>query len=209
MAIINRYFRQGTPDVDAASPEAPTQGLTITQWAFDDVASEWVHMQRDSAGNPVFGYLAQELDKATADLWLSRINGAARSINGYQDSEGVWYPGSIGVGISVVSQSGRDAQLSRLQEIMVARAARAKELQSVTPRQARQWLIANDLDEALEAAIISIGASGSPEDVKQSKLAWAWYEMAESWVYGHATLKAALDLIGVDRDKFFAEAKLL
>lgn len=208
-----RYFKQGTTSVDEDSPMQPVQGLTLAIFSYDLQANDWKLVQRNAAGDPYFGYKAVEISKEEFDLWSSRIAGAAASAvvgkAGYEDSGGLWYPGRIGHGISAIDKDAQAVLLSQDVEALEKRVESEKQAKTVTPRQAREWLILNDLDEALEAGILSIGDSGEPDAVKQSKLMWNWYEMSGEWAYGNAQLVAAFQFLGINRDKFFAEAAKL
>lgn len=209
MKTVKRYFQQGTTGVDT-DPNAPTQGLTVAEFVYAPDTQQWVKVMRDGNGEPYFGYLAKEITAAEANTWIARMTGAAANqTTGFQDGGETWYPGDIGAGRSVVNQEGHNAQLARAEAFIAAKAEAAKQAQFLTPRQARQWLIGNDLDEALEAGIIAIGASGEPEAVKQSKLMWNWYEYSTEWQYKNEHLTAACAALGIDKDQFFAEAKLL
>jgi hypothetical protein len=209
MKTVKRYFQQGTPGVDA-DPNAPTQGLTVAEFVYAPDTDTWVKVMRDVNGDPYFGYLAKEITASEANTWIARMVGAAANpTDGFKDGGETWYPGDIGAGRSVVNQEGHNAQLARAEAFIAAKAGAAKQAQSLTPRQAREWLIRNDLDEALEAGILAIAESGEPEAVKQSKLMWNWYEYSTEWQYKNEHLTAACYALGIDKDQFFAEAKLL
>lgn len=210
------YFTTGTPGVDADSPDMPVQGLQVgcaeteSDWQSMGLSDKWVSVMRDSQGNPALGYKAAIVDRATALVWANRIKRAGENYPApYTDADGDWYPGAIGLGLSVV-----DAPAHAVIEALHAAASAkhredVKNSQSVSPRQAREWLILNDLDEALEARILAIGDTGDAASIKQAKLMWNWYEKADSWVYGNAHLIAMCNALGVDRDKFFDEASKL
>lgn len=80
---------------------------------------------------------------------------------------------------------------------------------ALSPRQAREWLILNDMDEKLEESIAALRGKDTAESIRQFKVARNWYDNADSWVYGHPQLEAMLKALGVDQDKFFAEASKL
>ena len=100
------YFSNGVPSIDPDDVNTPTQGLTVA--AFTKTAGgEWTIVQRGPDGKPYFGYKAKQLTDDEADLWKTRIAQAAVSgPNGYKDEGGVWYPGRIGAGRSVIDSVG-------------------------------------------------------------------------------------------------------
>jgi len=209
MKTVKRYFQQGMPGVDT-DPSAPTQGLTVAEFVYAPDTDQWLKVMRDENGDPYFGYLAKEITASEANTWIARMVGAAANpTTGCQDGGETWYPGDIGAVRSVVNQEVHNAQLARAEAFIAAKAEAGKQAQAVTPGQADQWLIGNDLDEALEAGILAIGESGEPEAVKQSKLMWNWYEYSTEWQYKNPYLAEAFTALGIDKDQFFAEAKLL
>lgn len=213
---VRVYYTSGVAGLDVDDASAPAQGLQVsfavkeTDWVNQGMPDEWASIPRTSSGAPTFGYKAKVVSVEDANVWANRIKKAGELFpSPYVDMEGSWYPGAIGAGLSVVDEDARNYLASREEAALEAASEAAKQAQTVTPRQARQWLIGNDLDEALEAGILAIGASGLPEDVKQSKLMWNWYEYSTEWQYKNEHLTAACAALGIDKDQFFAEAKLL
>lgn len=87
------FILNGTELEDLNSPDSPFQGRTLAKY-LKDPSGNWIRIMRDGSGKPMLGYLAEEIPSTTAQLWrrridMARINGAA----GYQDSQGMWYPG--------------------------------------------------------------------------------------------------------------------
>lgn len=204
MPIAKRYFRMGVPSIDEDSPDQPVQGLTLAVYEFDTDANRWSLIRRDQHGKVYLGYKAQEITPQEYELWQSRIEGALHAgPDGYQDHEGVWFPGMIGPGLSVLDEAGH-AEYENLRLASVAAAAeRERQAQSLTPRQAREALIRLGRDDEVEAAVDAIA------DPVERKIVRNWFEFTTEWVYGHPVLTQFAAALNFDKDEFFALAKTL
>lgn len=201
---VTRYFRQGTPGVDTDTPEAPIQGVSVLVTRFDPAQGEFTSVQRDAEGKPALGYLATEISEEEARVWFARMQGAAQAPrDGYQDDEGVWFPGDIGAGYSVINEEGQAFRLARQEALIAARQERTKQAQSLTPRQAREALIRLGRDDEVEAAVNAIA------DPVERKIVRNWFEFTTEWVYGHPVLTQFAAALNFDKDEFFALAKTL
>jgi hypothetical protein len=125
------YFSNGVPGVDDDSPDQPVQGLTLVHFSMAKDGS-WVAVQRDTDGEPYFGYKATKLSQEEAEVWQERIARAGQADEGgYSDSAGTWYPGRIGAGRSVIDAAGW--KLLRARAAKAAEAATAAQQKALTP----------------------------------------------------------------------------
>lgn len=198
-----RYFRQGVPGVDAESPEAPLQGVTVLVATCDPTTGEFLRVQRGADGQPALGYKAEEISAAAAAVWFERMKGAAANpVEGFEDQEGRWYPGAIGAGISVINAEGQAHRVAAMQAARAALANDARDQQRITPRQAREALIRLNLDESVEAALMTLSDT-------DCKLVRNWFEYTTEWEYGNQRFAQLAAALGLDRDEFFALAQTL
>lgn len=101
------FYSNGVAGDDKDSPEQPVQGLSLAVFEKHDVTGDWTAVQRGPDGEPYFGYKAKQLTNEEAELWKTRIDQAALAgPDGYKDDGGVWYPGRIGRGRSVIDAAG-------------------------------------------------------------------------------------------------------
>lgn len=89
------FILNGTENEDLNSPISPFQGRTLAKY-HKDPNGNWISVMRDASGVPALGYLATEITEAEAKVWQNRIDKVnASSGGGYQDAQGLWYPGQV------------------------------------------------------------------------------------------------------------------
>jgi len=135
-------------------------------------------------GEPYYGYMAEELTAEDYAMWWGRIS---------QPDFQVYFPSPMGGILNAARYSEFKGKVDTA----------VKEAQEVTQRQAKQQLIIMGLDEAIPAGIAAVA------DVTQQKLMLNWYSNSQSWQYKNPFLTSAFATMGVDKDDFFAAAKLL
>lgn len=107
------YYRNGTPEADGVGPIA-FQGLTLVEYRRFKNSKNWAFIGYGLDGKPSLGYLPEELSQAAYEMWAARIKGAAENPRtGYQDSNGLWFPGNLPK--SVISATAHAAKQELLE----------------------------------------------------------------------------------------------